>query len=53
MSFRASLSVLLGFQFNRANKLLHAAEKGEETQVKEVRVFPVLFFCMGINFLGH
>ena len=37
MAFRASLSVFLGCQFGQANKLLSAAERGEDTQVKQVR----------------
>ena len=37
MSFRASLSVFLGGQFAQAQKLLIAAERGEDTQVKQVR----------------
>lgn len=36
MSFRASLSVFLGFHFGQAKKLLNAANNGEEEQVKEV-----------------
>jgi len=37
MSFRASLSVILGCQFGQANKLLNAAERGQIEQVKAVR----------------
>lgn len=37
MAFRAAVSVLLGGNFNQASKLLSAAERGEERQVKEVR----------------
>lgn len=37
MSFRASLSVVLGCNFGAANRLLSAAERGEEQVVRQVR----------------
>jgi hypothetical protein len=36
MSFRAGLQVLVGCQFNRASRLLSAAERGAEGEVQEV-----------------
>jgi len=37
MSFRASVSVLLGCNFSSASKLLEGSERGNARDVKEVR----------------
>lgn len=40
MSLRASLSVILGCNFSSANRLLSAAERGDEAAVRQVRGAP-------------